>query len=166
MRFVNGFVLKFALNDQAGDIFERFSLALDSAPFGAHQLSEFEYLDLRFGGQVMKNVAGFDVSRLMAGSLGTLAVILEVSLKVLPLPVTEVTLRFEVSAEDAIRRMNEWAGRPRMSMAKLEPSAASAGGTSRAPLSKPSLTNSRTSLRLSIPGIAAPPTSWSMFCVA
>ena len=42
--------------------------------------------DLKFGGQVMKNVAGYDVSRLMAGSLGTLGVLLEVSLKVLPLP--------------------------------------------------------------------------------
>ncbi len=50
--------------------------------------------DLRFGGQVMKNVAGFDVSRLIAGSLGTLGVILEVSLKVLPLPVAEATLSF------------------------------------------------------------------------
>ena len=47
--------------------------------------------DLRFGGQVMKNVAGFDVSRLLTGSLGTLGVILEVSLKVLPLPVAQAT---------------------------------------------------------------------------
>ncbi len=68
--------------------------------------------DLRFGGQVMKNVAGFDVSRLMAGSLGTLGVILEVSLKVLPLPVAETTLRFEQTAADAIAGMNEWAGKP------------------------------------------------------
>ena len=66
--------------------------------------------DLRFGGQVMKNVAGFDVSRLMAGSLGTLGLILEVSLKVLPLPVAEATLHFEKSAADAIATINEWAG--------------------------------------------------------
>ncbi len=68
--------------------------------------------DLRFGGQVMKNVAGFDVSRLIAGSLGTLGVILEVSLKVLPLPVAETTLRFEKTAGETITTINEWAGRP------------------------------------------------------
>lgn len=68
--------------------------------------------DLRFGGQVMKNVAGFDVSRLMVGSLGTLGVILEISLKVLPLPAAETTLRFEKTAAEAIALMNEWAGQP------------------------------------------------------
>ena len=68
--------------------------------------------DLRFGGQVMKNVAGFDVSRLMAGSLGTLGVILEISLKVLPLPIAEATLRFEKTAAEAIALSNEWAGQP------------------------------------------------------
>ena len=68
--------------------------------------------DLRFGGQVMKNVAGYDVSRLMAGSLGTLGVLLEVSLKTLPLPATEITLRREHTAAEAIALMNEWAGRP------------------------------------------------------
>ena len=68
--------------------------------------------DLRFGGQVMKNVAGFDVSRLMVGSLGTLGVILEVSLKVLPLPVAEATLRFETTAAEAIAKVNIWAGQP------------------------------------------------------
>ena len=68
--------------------------------------------DLRFGGQVMKNVAGFDVARLLAGSLGTLGVITEVSLKVLPLPVAEATLCFEHTAADAIALMNEWAGKP------------------------------------------------------
>ena len=67
---------------------------------------------LNFGGQVMKNVAGYDVSRLMAGSLGTLGVLLEVSLKVLPRPVAEATLRFEAPQEKAIELMNRWAGKP------------------------------------------------------
>jgi len=69
-------------------------------------------VDLAFGGQVMKNVAGYDVSRLVAGSLGTLGVILEVSLKVLPIPPAESTLRLDMPAADAIRRMNAWAGLP------------------------------------------------------
>ncbi|MES2257895.1 MAG: glycolate oxidase subunit GlcE [Pseudomonadota bacterium] len=67
---------------------------------------------LNFGGQVMKNVAGYDVSRLLAGSLGTLGLILEVSLKVLPLPLREATLRFELDEITALRRLNEWAGQP------------------------------------------------------
>jgi len=67
---------------------------------------------LNFGGQVMKNVAGFDASRLMAGSLGTLGVILDVSLKVLPRPEREITLRFDMPAGEAIRVMNTWAGQP------------------------------------------------------
>lgn len=68
--------------------------------------------DLRFGGRVMKNVAGYDVSRLMTGSLGTLGVILEVSLKALPLPVAESTLRREQTQAEAIALMNDWAGKP------------------------------------------------------
>jgi glycolate oxidase FAD binding subunit len=68
--------------------------------------------DLRFGGRVMKNVAGYDISRLMTGSLGTLGVILEVSLKTLPLPAAEFTLRREQTAADAIGLMNEWAAKP------------------------------------------------------
>ncbi len=67
---------------------------------------------LTFGGQVMKNVAGYDVSRLLAGSLGTLGLILEVSLKVLPLPSRESTIRFSMSEIDALTRLNEWAGLP------------------------------------------------------
>jgi glycolate oxidase FAD binding subunit len=67
---------------------------------------------LRFGGQVMKNVAGYDVSRLMVGALGTLGVLLQASLKVLPKPQTELTLQFECDETDAIRRTNEWAGKP------------------------------------------------------
>jgi len=68
--------------------------------------------DLTFGGQVMKNVAGYDVSRLMTGSLGTLGVILEVSLKALPLPPAELTLCRQQTKEEAIALMNEWAGKP------------------------------------------------------
>ncbi len=68
--------------------------------------------DLRFGGQVMKNVAGYDVSRLMAGSLGTLGLLLEVSLKILPLPAEELTLRFEMAEREALETMNRWAAQP------------------------------------------------------
>ena len=68
--------------------------------------------DLKFGGQVMKNVAGYDVSRLMVGSMGTLGLLLEVSLKVLPLPVEELTLRFEMAEAEALDKMNRWAAQP------------------------------------------------------
>jgi glycolate oxidase FAD binding subunit len=67
---------------------------------------------LTFGGQVMKNVAGYDVSRLLAGSMGTLGLMLQHSVKVLPRAVSEATLRFELSEIDAIRRLNEWGGQP------------------------------------------------------
>ncbi len=68
---------------------------------------------LSFGGQVMKNVAGYDVSRLLAGSLGTLGLLLEVSIKVLPRAPREATLVFEgVNEVDAIRNLNEWGGQP------------------------------------------------------
>ena len=67
---------------------------------------------LKFGGEVMKNVAGFDVSRLMTGSLGTLGLILDVSLKVLPLPAGDASLRFEMRQDKALEAMNRWAGQP------------------------------------------------------
>jgi glycolate oxidase FAD binding subunit len=67
---------------------------------------------LRFGGQVMKNVAGYDVSRLMAGSLGTLALITEVSLKVLPLAPAEATLKFAMDEARMIEQLNRWGGQP------------------------------------------------------
>ncbi len=67
---------------------------------------------LRFGGQVMKNVAGFDVSRLMAGALGTLGVLLEISLKILPRPEEELTLAFGLPLDQTITTMNTWSGQP------------------------------------------------------
>lgn len=67
---------------------------------------------LTFGGQVMKNVAGYDLSRLMCGALGTLGVILEASFKVLPKPGVEATRRIELPAPEAIDRMSRWAGQP------------------------------------------------------
>lgn len=67
---------------------------------------------LKFGGQVMKNVAGFDVARLMTGSLGTLGILLEISLKVLPRHEAEQTLVFACDTQEAIQRMNTWAGQP------------------------------------------------------
>ncbi len=67
---------------------------------------------LNFGGRVMKNVAGFDVSRLMVGAMGTLGVLLEISLKVMPKPELELTLVSRSDAEQAITRMNELAARP------------------------------------------------------
>jgi len=67
---------------------------------------------LNFGGQVMKNVAGYDVPRLMAGSLGSLGLLLEVSLKVLPQSVAEATLRLETSQAKALALMNQWGGKP------------------------------------------------------
>ena len=68
--------------------------------------------ELRFGGTVMKNVAGYDVSRLMAGSMGTLGLITEVSLKVLPIAPAEATLKFECSQIEALNMLNTWGAQP------------------------------------------------------
>ena len=68
--------------------------------------------DLSFGGKVMKNVAGYDVSRLLPGSMGTLSLLLEASVKVLPKPAATATLRCQISQEKALRILNEWAGQP------------------------------------------------------
>jgi glycolate oxidase FAD binding subunit len=65
-----------------------------------------------FGGQVMKNVAGYDVSRLMVGALGTLGLITEVSLKVLPVAPAEATLRFEMTQARALQQLHAWGGQP------------------------------------------------------
>jgi len=67
---------------------------------------------LRFGGTVIKNVAGYDVSRLLAGSLGLLGMLLEVTLKVLPAPEAECTLRFECGEAESLALLCRWRGRP------------------------------------------------------
>ncbi len=63
---------------------------------------------LRFGGEVMKNVAGYDISRLMAGSMGTLGVILDVSVKVLPKPESEASVRVSCDCIEAVQLVNQW----------------------------------------------------------
>jgi len=68
--------------------------------------------ELAFGGQVMKNVAGYDIPRLLACSLGILGVILEVALKVLPRPVAGCMLRLELAEDQALESLNRWAGLP------------------------------------------------------
>jgi len=78
---------------------------------GAHLINgRGQYLE--FGGQVMKNVAGYDVSRALAGSLGTLGLIAQVSLKVLAQAQAQATLRFEMDEATAIAQCNAWAGQP------------------------------------------------------
>src|SRR5205823_6720962 len=67
---------------------------------------------LSFGGRVMKNVAGFDVSRLQTGALGTLGIITEVSLKCLPRPKAEATVVQACTPNESIRRVNAWGGKP------------------------------------------------------
>jgi glycolate oxidase FAD binding subunit len=68
--------------------------------------------DLRFGGRVMKNVAGYDLARLSVAALGTLGVILEASIKALPLPRTQATVCLEMPQAEALRTMNTLAARP------------------------------------------------------
>ncbi|MGZ4977346.1 MAG: glycolate oxidase subunit GlcE [Methylobacter sp.] len=67
---------------------------------------------LNFGGRVMKNVAGFDVSRLMVGALGTLGVLLDVSLRVLPMPESELTLAYTLSTGEALDKMSALSAKP------------------------------------------------------
>jgi len=67
---------------------------------------------LKFGGTVMKNVAGYDVSRLLAGSMGTLGVIVDVSVKVLPKPAAECTLQWPLAAAESLQRLRQWARQP------------------------------------------------------
>ncbi|MDD3760011.1 MAG: glycolate oxidase subunit GlcE [Acidithiobacillus sp.] len=68
--------------------------------------------DLRFGGHVMKNVAGYDLSRLMVGAQGSLGVLLELSLKVLPLPARHMTFVQERQMAAAIKEMQRWEAQP------------------------------------------------------
>ena len=68
--------------------------------------------DLSFGGKVMKNVAGYDVSRLLPGSMGTLSLLLEASVKVLPRPAATTSLRCNITQTRALQLLNEWAGQP------------------------------------------------------
>lgn len=67
--------------------------------------------DLKFGGTVIKNVAGYDVSRLMAGACGTLGVLLDISLRVNPVPAMELTLAFEMNERQALQEFNLWASK-------------------------------------------------------
>jgi len=67
---------------------------------------------MQFGGEVMKNVAGYDVSRVLVGSLGTLGVLVDVSLKVLPLPPATTTLRFPLDESSALARLHQWGAQP------------------------------------------------------
>jgi len=67
---------------------------------------------LSFGGEVMKNVAGYDSSRLLCGSMGSLGVLLECSLKTLPKPEAELSLTFDTDEPSAIQRMRDWARKP------------------------------------------------------
>jgi glycolate oxidase FAD binding subunit len=67
---------------------------------------------LTFGGQVMKNVAGYDVSRLMVGARGTLGLLTEISLKVLPVAPAEATLHFALDQHEALEHLHRWGGEP------------------------------------------------------
>ena len=67
---------------------------------------------LTFGGQVMKNVAGYDVSRVLAGSMGTLGVLTDVSLKVLPQAPAEVTLACHLPQAEALALLHRWGAQP------------------------------------------------------
>lgn len=67
---------------------------------------------LHFGGEVIKNVAGYDVSRLMCGAFGTLGLMTELSIKVVPLPQKSVTLSWELGSEEALARVTELSRQP------------------------------------------------------
>ena len=67
---------------------------------------------MRFGGEVMKNVAGYDIARMLVGSMGILGPIVEVSLKVLPRPPARATLRFEWPQARALQQLQQWSGQP------------------------------------------------------
>ena len=63
---------------------------------------------LRFGGQVMKNVAGYDAARLMVGAQGTLGILLDISIKVLPMNESEISLKFNIELNDSSKQIQQW----------------------------------------------------------
>lgn len=67
---------------------------------------------LHFGGVVMKNVAGYDISRVMPGSLGTLGILIDLSIKVMPKAIAEATLQFDFTYNQAIHQINDWMAQP------------------------------------------------------
>jgi glycolate oxidase FAD binding subunit len=67
---------------------------------------------MHFGGKVIKNVAGYDVSRVIAGSLGTLGIVVQASLKVLPKADAEATLRFDMKPAEALAALHAWGAEP------------------------------------------------------
>jgi len=68
---------------------------------------------LRFGGRVVKNVAGYDVTRLQAGALGTLGILTEITVKVMPRPEQNLTLAYEMDCAPALEAMNRRSGEPK-----------------------------------------------------
>jgi glycolate oxidase FAD binding subunit len=79
------------------------------AVLGVHLINgRAEYLC--FGGQVMKNVAGYDVSRLMTGAFGTLGILTQITLRVMPRPPAESTIVFELPAHEALQYCQKWSG--------------------------------------------------------
>lgn len=67
---------------------------------------------LHFGGTVMKNVAGYDVSRVLPGSMGTLGLAVDLSIKVMPKAIAQTTIQLEMNMNEAIRQVNEWLSTP------------------------------------------------------
>jgi glycolate oxidase FAD binding subunit len=78
---------------------------------GSHVITQ-EGKQLRFGGEVMKNVAGYDMSRLMAGAQGTLGVLADISFKVLPKPTASHSLRLSLPLSDALKKLAELGRQP------------------------------------------------------
>ena len=78
---------------------------------GARVISQEGKL-LRFGGEVMKNVAGYDMSRLMVGAQGTLGVLADISFKVLPKPTASHSLKLSIPLDDALKKLAELGRQP------------------------------------------------------
>ena len=119
--------------------------------------------DLSFGGKVMKNVAGYDVSRLLPGSMGTLSLLLEASVKVLPRPAATTSLRCNITQARALQLLNEWAAIPLMGATvnaiELEPTVATAFWNNLREQQLPAFTNlqaDETLYRLALPAACGP----------